>query len=40
MDKCGIGKLSGTDCGSVTVKGNMITEYQLLSHCKRDITGT
>ena len=39
MDKCGIGKLSGTDCGSVTVKGNMITEYQLLSHCNALVSG-
>ena len=39
MDKCGIGELSGTNCGSVTVKGNMITEYQALSDCQRDITG-
>ena len=39
MDKCGIGILSGTNCGSVTVKGNMITEYQALSDCQRDITG-
>ena len=39
MDKCGIGVLSGTNCGSVTVKGNMITEYQALSDCLRDITG-
>ena len=39
MDKCGIGVLSGTNCGSVTVKGNMITEYQALSDCQRDITG-
>ena len=39
MDKCGIGVLSGTNCGSVTVKGNMITEYQALSDCPRDITG-
>ena len=39
MDKCWIGELSGTNCGSVTVKGNMITEYQALSDCQRDITG-
>ena len=39
MDKCRIGVLSGTNCGSVTVKGNMITEYQALSDCQRDITG-
>ena len=39
MEKCRIGKHSGTDCGSVTVKGNMITEYHLLSHCKCEITG-
>ncbi|KAK2557082.1 hypothetical protein P5673_020961 [Acropora cervicornis] len=39
MDKCGIGVLSGTNCGSVTVKGNMITEYQALNDCQRDITG-
>ena len=39
MDKCGIAILSGTNCGSVTVKGNMITEYQALSDCQRDITG-
>lgn len=39
MDKCGIGKLSGTDCGSVNVKGTVITEYQTLSDCQRDITG-
>ena len=39
MDKCGIGILSGTNCGSVTVKGNVITEYQALSDCQRDITG-
>ena len=38
MDKCGIGILSGTNCGSVTVKGNMITEYQALS-LRRDVTG-
>ena len=39
MDKCGIGMLSGTECGSVTVKGTVITEYQALSDCQRDITG-
>ena len=39
MDKCGIGKLSGTECGSVTVKDTEITEYQALSDCQRDITG-
>ena len=39
MDKCGIGKLSGTERGSVTVKGTEITEYQALSDCQRDITG-
>lgn len=39
MDQCGIGKLSGTDCGSVTVKDTMITEYQALSDCQRDIRG-
>ena len=39
MDKCGIGILSGTNCGSVTVKGKMITEYQALSDCQRNITG-
>ena len=39
IDKCGVGILSGTNCGSVTVKGNMITEYQALTDCQRDITG-
>ena len=39
MDKCGIGKLSGTECGSVTVKGTVITEYQALSDRQRDKTG-
>jgi len=39
MDKCGIGKLSGTEWGSVTEKGTEITEYQALSDCQRDITG-
>ena len=39
MDKYGIGKLSGTEYGSVTVKGTVITEYQALSDCQRDITG-
>ena len=39
MDKCGIRKLSGTEYGSVTVKGTVITEYQALSECQRDITG-
>ena len=39
MDKCGIGKLSGTECGSVIEKGIVITEYQALSDCQRDITG-
>jgi len=39
MDKCGIGKLSGTECGSVIVKGIVIAEYQALSDCQRDITG-
>ena len=39
MDKCGIGILSGTNCGSVTVKGSVITEYQALSDCQHDITG-
>jgi len=39
MDKCGIGKLSRTEYGSVTVKGTEITEYQALSDCQRDITG-
>ena len=38
MDKCGIGKLSRTECGSVTVKGTEITEYQALSECQRDVT--
>ena len=37
-DKCRIGRLSGTDCGSVTVKGTVLTEYQVLSDCQRDIT--
>ena len=31
--------LSGTNCGSVTVKGNVITEYQALSDCQLDMTG-
>ena len=39
MDKCGIGVLSGTYCGLVTVNGNMINEYQALSDCQRDIKG-
>ena len=39
MDKCGIGKLCGMDCGSVIVKGAVITECQALSDCQRDITG-
>ena len=39
MYKCGIGKLSGTECGSVTVKDTVINEYQALSDCQRDITG-
>ena len=39
MDKCGNGKLPGTECGSVTVKDTEITEYQALSDCQRDITG-
>ena len=39
MYQCGIGKLSGTDCGSVTVKDTVINEYQALSDCQRDITG-
>ena len=39
MDKCGIGIVSGTNCGSVTVKGNVITEYQALSDCQLDIIG-
>jgi len=39
MDKCGNGKLSGTECGKVTVKDTEITEYQALSDCQRDITG-
>ena len=39
MYKCGIGKLSGTECGSVTVKDTVINEYQALSDCHRDITG-
>ena len=39
MDKCGIGKLSRMDCGSVTVKDTMIIEYQALSDCQRDIRG-
>ena len=34
-----MGILSGTNCGSVTVKGKMVTEYQALSDCQRDITG-
>ena len=38
QEKCGIGRLSGTDCGSVTVKGTVLTEYQVLSDCQRDIT--
>jgi len=39
MDKCGIGVLSGTNCRLVIVQGNMITEYQSLSDCQRDIAG-
>ena len=39
MYKCGTGKLSGTECGSVTVKDTVINEYQALSDCQRDITG-
>ena len=39
MGKCGIGILCGTNSDSVTVKENMITEYQALSDCQRDITG-
>ena len=39
MYKCGIGKLSGTECGSVTVKDTVINEYQALSDCQRDIMG-
>ena len=38
-DKCGNGKLFGTECGSVTVKDTEITEYQALSDCQCDITG-
>ena len=39
MNKCGIGKLSGTECGSVTVKDTVVNENQALSGCQRDITG-
>ena len=39
MYKCGIGKLSGTKCGSGTVKDTVINEYQALSDCQCDITG-
>ena len=39
MDKCGNGKLSGTACGSVTVKDTEITEYQALSDCQCEKTG-
>ena len=39
MYKCGIGKLSGTECSSVTVKDTVTNEYQALSDCQRDITG-
>jgi len=39
MNKCGIGKLSDTECGSVTVKDTVINQYQALSDCQRDTTG-
>ena len=39
MYKFGIGKLSGTECGSVTMKDTVINEYQALSDCQRDNTG-
>ena len=39
MNKCGIGKLSGTECGSVTVKDTVVNENQALSDCQGDITG-
>ena len=39
MYKCGIGKLSGTECGSVTAEDTVINEYQASSDCQRDITG-
>ena len=39
MNKYGIGKLSGTECSSVTVKDTVINECQALSDCQRDITG-
>ena len=39
MYKCRIGKLSGTECGSVTVKDTVINEFEALSDCQRDISG-
>ena len=39
VNKCGIGKLSGTECSSVTVKDTVISQCQALSDCQRDITG-
>ncbi|CAB4008308.1 Hypothetical predicted protein, partial [Paramuricea clavata] len=39
MDKCGIGTLTGTECGSISLKGCEVSEFQSLNACQRDVTG-
>jgi hypothetical protein len=39
MDKCGIGTLTGTECGSISLKGSEVSEFQSLNACQRDVTG-
>jgi hypothetical protein len=39
MDKCGIGTLTGTECGLISLKGSEVSEFQSLNACQRDVTG-
>lgn len=40
MDKCGIGMLSGTGCGSISTKDAQVSvEFQSISECQRNIAG-
>ena len=38
MDKCGIVRLTRTECGSISVKDTEVSEFKSLNQCQSDIT--
>ena len=38
MDKCGIGRLTRTECGSISVKDTEVSEFKSLNQCQRGVT--